>query len=144
MEHPFIREGATVLLPVRARGATLYLGDGHAAQGDGELTGDAMETSRDVTFSVDIQRWGFDDIARVEDNGQIMSVGVGGSLDEAMRRRGCRSRRCHRVRASRHRGGVSRRRVRRGGTLPSVLRFVRGEARGGPLLRERIQRDAGA
>jgi amidase len=86
MENRYIREGATVMLPVRTRGAYLYLGDGHAAQGDGELTGDAMETSLDVTFSVDIKRWGFNDIVRVADNEQIMSVGVGGSLDEAMRR----------------------------------------------------------
>jgi amidase len=86
MENRFIREGATVLLPVRTRGAYLYLGDGHAAQGDGELTGDAMETSLDVTFSVEIKRWGFHDLVRVEDDEQIMSVGVGGSLDEAMRR----------------------------------------------------------
>lgn len=86
MENRYIREGATVLLPVRTRGAYLYLGDGHAAQGDGELTGDAMETSLDVMFSVEIKRWGFNDIVRVEDAEQIMSVGVGGSLDEAMRR----------------------------------------------------------
>jgi acetamidase/formamidase len=85
MENRYIREGATVMLPVRTRGAFLYLGDGHAAQGDGELTGDAMETSLDVTFSVEIKRWGFNDIVRVEDAEQIMSVGVGGSLDEAMR-----------------------------------------------------------
>jgi acetamidase/formamidase len=86
MENRFIREGATVMLQVRTRGAYLYLGDGHAAQGDGELTGDAMETSLDVTFSVEVKRWGFNDIVRVEDGEQIMSVGVGGSLDEAMRR----------------------------------------------------------
>lgn len=86
MENRFIREGATVMLPVRTRGAYLYLGDGHAAQGDGELTGDAMETSLDVTFSVEIKRWGFNDIVRVTDDEQIMSVGVGGSLDEALRR----------------------------------------------------------
>jgi acetamidase/formamidase len=45
-----------------------------------------METSLDVTFSVEVKRWGFNDIVRVEDGEQIMSVGVGGSLDEAMRR----------------------------------------------------------
>jgi acetamidase/formamidase len=86
MENKWLREGATVYLPVRVRGAYLYVGDGHAAQGDGELTGDAMETSLDVTFSVEIKRWGFQDLVRAEDNEQIMSVGVGGSLDEAMRR----------------------------------------------------------
>lgn len=86
MEVKWLREGATVMLPVRVRGAYLYLGDGHAAQGDGELTGDAMETSLDVTFSVEIKRWGFQDIVRAEDAEQIISVGVGGSLDEALRR----------------------------------------------------------
>jgi acetamidase/formamidase len=86
MENKWLREGATVLLPVRVRGAYLYLGDGHAAQGDGELTGDAMETSLDVSFSVELRRWGFQDLVRAEDPEQIMSVGVGGSLDEALRR----------------------------------------------------------
>lgn len=86
MENKWLREGATVYLPVRVRGAYLYVGDGHAAQGDGELTGDAMETSLDVTFSVEIKRWGFQNLVRAEDEEQIMSVGVGGSLDEAMRR----------------------------------------------------------
>ncbi len=33
-------------------GALLFLGDGHAAQGDGELTGNALETSMDVEFTV--------------------------------------------------------------------------------------------
>ena len=47
-------EGATVYLPVRNPGALLYLGDGHAAQGDGELNGNALETSLDVEFTVDI------------------------------------------------------------------------------------------
>jgi amidase len=38
-------EGATVYLPVSNPGALLYVGDGHAAQGDGELNGNALETS---------------------------------------------------------------------------------------------------
>jgi acetamidase/formamidase len=29
-------------------GALLYFGDGHAVQGDGELTGDALETSMEL------------------------------------------------------------------------------------------------
>lgn len=86
LEYARLREGATIYLPVRTLGANLYIGDGHAAQGDGELTGDAMETSLDVTFSVDLIRWGFQNITRAEDAEGIMSIGVGGSLDEAMRR----------------------------------------------------------
>jgi acetamidase/formamidase len=35
--------GATLFLPVSVPGALLYLGDGHAAQGDGEVGGTAIE-----------------------------------------------------------------------------------------------------
>ncbi len=35
--------GATLFLPVAVPGALLYLGDGHAAQGDGEVGGTAIE-----------------------------------------------------------------------------------------------------
>jgi amidase len=85
MEYAQLREGTTLYLPVQTTGAYLYLGDGHAAQGDGELTGDAMETSMDITFSVDVQRWKFASIPRAENGESLMSLGVAGSLDEAMR-----------------------------------------------------------
>ncbi len=85
MEYSQLREGTTLYLPVTTLGAYLYLGDGHAAQGDGELTGDAMETSMDVTFSVDVARWKFANIPRAETADHIMSIGVGGSVDQALR-----------------------------------------------------------
>ena len=86
MEYAQLRDGTTLCLPVTELGAWLYLGDGHAAQGDGELTGDAMETSMDVTFSVDVARGKFASAPRAESVDHIMSIGVGGSLDQAMRR----------------------------------------------------------
>jgi amidase len=85
MEYAQLREGTTLYLPVSTVGAWLYLGDGHAAQGDGELTGDAMETSLNVSFSVDVKRWGFASVPRAETAESIMSIGIAGSLDEAMR-----------------------------------------------------------
>ena len=54
MDYNQIVEGTTVYLPVGHPGALLFVGDGHAAQGDGELTGDALETSMDVEFTVDV------------------------------------------------------------------------------------------
>jgi len=54
MDFNEIVEGATVYLPVSVPGALLYLGDAHALQGDGELNGNALETSLDVEFSVDV------------------------------------------------------------------------------------------
>ena len=85
MEYAQLREGTTLYLPVTEQGAWLYLGDGHAAQGDGELTGDAMETSMDVTFTIDVQRYRFHRIPRAETATHIMSIGVAGSLDQALR-----------------------------------------------------------
>jgi hypothetical protein len=45
MDCPETRQGATLLLPVFVRGAMLSFGDVHAAQGDGEITGAALETT---------------------------------------------------------------------------------------------------
>jgi acetamidase/formamidase len=54
MDYSRLTSGATVYLPVFHPGAFLYIGDGHAAQGDGEIAGNALETSMDVTFSVSL------------------------------------------------------------------------------------------
>ena len=51
-----VTEGATVYLRVSNPGALLYFGDGHAAQGDGELNGNALETSMDVDLTADAIR----------------------------------------------------------------------------------------
>lgn len=85
MEYARLTEGATLYLPVTEEGAYLYLGDGHAAQGDGELTGDAMETSLDVDFTVSVQRGRYAGATRAETVDQLMSIGVAGSLDQALR-----------------------------------------------------------
>lgn len=85
MEYAEVREGATVYLPVREEGAYLYLGDGHAVQGDGELTGDALETSMEVEFTVEVLRYKFRDVPRVETSESISSIGIAGSLDQAIR-----------------------------------------------------------
>lgn len=79
-----IAEGATVYLPVMNPGALLYLGDGHALQGDGELNGNALETSMDVTVTVDVipAKRGF---PRVETAEQIIALGYSGSLDDAFK-----------------------------------------------------------
>ena len=85
MDFNEIVEGATVYLPVRVPGAMLYLGDGHAAQGDGELNGNALETSMDVEFTVDVIPEQRLPGVRVESGTHIMTVGLGGSLEDAVR-----------------------------------------------------------
>jgi amidase len=72
-------------LPVSVPGAFLYVGDGHAAQGDGELNGNALETSMDVEFTVDVIPGKRIRGPRVESGTQLMAMGLGGSIDEAFR-----------------------------------------------------------
>src|SRR5262245_46437114 len=48
--------GSIVYLPVHVRGALLSVGDGHAMQGDGEVTGTALETSLRGTFQVRLRK----------------------------------------------------------------------------------------
>ena len=85
MDFNEIAEGATVYLPVSNPGALLYLGDGDALQGDGELNGNALETSMDVEFTVDVIRDKRISGPRVETAATIMTVGYMGSLDDAFR-----------------------------------------------------------
>jgi len=86
MDYNEIREGTTVYLPVFQEGALLFMGDGHAAQGDGELTGDALETSMEFEFTVDVIREKSIGTPRAENAEYLMSIGIGGSLDQALQR----------------------------------------------------------
>jgi len=85
MDFNEIVEGATVYLPVSNPGALLYFGDGHAVQGDGELNGNALETSMDVELTVDVIPGKWIRGPRVESATHIMAMGLGGSLEDAMR-----------------------------------------------------------
>jgi len=85
MDFNEVGEGATVYLRVSNPGALLYFGDGHAAQGDGEINGNALETSMDVELTVDVianKRIGD---PRVETPEAIISMGLDGSLDDAFK-----------------------------------------------------------
>jgi acetamidase/formamidase len=84
MDYNQIREGTTLYLPVYHPGALLFLGDGHAAQADGELTGDALETSMDVEFTVDLIRDRNFGHPLAENAEFLISIGIGGSLDQAL------------------------------------------------------------
>lgn len=83
MDFSGIREGATVYLPVAQPGALLYVGDGHALQGDGELNGNALETSLDVEITVELLREKKLQGPRVENSESLMTIGLAGSLDDA-------------------------------------------------------------
>jgi acetamidase/formamidase len=84
MDYNQIREGTTVYLPVNVPGALLFFGDGHAAQGDGELTGDALETSEHVEFTVNLIRGEPGGNPHAENDDYLMSFGIANSLPEAV------------------------------------------------------------
>ena len=85
MDFNEIVEGATVYLPVSVPGALLYVGDGHALQGDGELNGNALETSMEVVFTVDVIPGKRVPGPRAESATHIVAIGLAGSLDDAFR-----------------------------------------------------------
>jgi amidase len=86
MDYNQIREGTTLYMPVFQAGALLTVGDGHALQADGELTGQGLETSMDVEFTVDLIRDQLLDQPWAENDEYIMVSGIGGSLTEALQR----------------------------------------------------------
>ena len=85
MDYNQLREGATLYLPVFQPGALLFVGDGHAVQGDGELTGNALETSMEVEFAVDITEGFGLDQPHAENDDYLMVSGIGNSLEDALR-----------------------------------------------------------
>jgi amidase len=85
MEEKTITNGTILYLPVSVQGTFLYFGDGHAAQGDGELTGNAMETSMDIVFSVELLKNKNQTIPRTESKDFIKSIGIAATLDQAMK-----------------------------------------------------------
>ena len=85
MDYNQLREGVTVYLPVSTPGALLFVGDGHALQGAGELTGNALETSMDIEFTVDVQPNVSAPAPRFENADYLMASGIAGSVDEAFR-----------------------------------------------------------
>jgi acetamidase/formamidase len=77
--------GSVLYLPVHVSGALLSVGDGHALQGDGEVTGTALETSLRGTFELRVRkgqrlRW-----PRAETPTHYIAMGLHEDLDEATR-----------------------------------------------------------
>ena len=89
MDYNRLVEGSTVYLPVFHPGALLFIGDGHALQGDGEPTGTGVETSMDVTFQIEVRKGVSIDNPRLETADSIVSIGSQpefvSSLDRTLR-----------------------------------------------------------
>ena len=77
--------GNTVYLPVNAEGALLYLGDGHAAQGDAEVCGVATEIPTRGVIKADLIKGQAIRTPRVESEDYIMTIGSAKPMEDAAR-----------------------------------------------------------
>jgi acetamidase/formamidase len=83
MDYAGMGAGAKLMLPVNEPGALLFLGDGHARMGEGEVVGTGLETSLDVEFSVDLVKKKAIGWPRLETNTHILVLGSARPLIEA-------------------------------------------------------------
>ncbi len=93
MDTKDIVEGSVLYLPVETTGALLSVGDGHAAQGDGEVCGTAIESPMKVTLKLEVEK-GMElafprfttsgPVSRhIDENGYEATTGIGPDLMEA-------------------------------------------------------------
>ncbi len=84
MDYNGFVAGVTVYFPVSVPGALFHIGDVHAAQGDGEISGTGIEISAQVRFTVRTIKGARIGTVRGEDATHIFTVGNARPLDQAM------------------------------------------------------------
>jgi acetamidase/formamidase len=95
MDIKHLRVGTRLYLPVGVEGALFSVGDTHAAMGDGEVCGTAIEAPMDIAVRLDVRRdraiaapeyaMAPGEVARVEAGGHHVCTGVAPDLMEATR-----------------------------------------------------------
>lgn len=85
MDNHDLGAGSTLYLPVQTSGALLSIGDGHAAQGHGEVSLSAVETSLKGEIQVILHKNLRIKSPRAETPTHYMSIGLDADLDEAAR-----------------------------------------------------------
>jgi acetamidase/formamidase len=83
MDNKELVAGSTLYLPVHVPGALLSLGDGHAMQGDGEVTLTALETSLRGTVQVTVRKGKRLNWPRAETPTHYIAMGLNPDLDQA-------------------------------------------------------------
>jgi amidase len=85
MDAPEASAGNTLYLPVNVSGALFYFGDGHAAMGDGEIAGTAIEVPMKARLQFEIKKGKHTNWPRFENGREIMAAGIYRPLDDAFR-----------------------------------------------------------
>ena len=84
MDYAGLNAGVRVMLPVSEPGALLFIGDGHARQGEGEVVGTGLETSMDVEFTVTLVKKASIAWPRLENDTYLMVLGSERPLLQAL------------------------------------------------------------
>jgi acetamidase/formamidase len=85
MDVKDLTAGSTLYLPVFQPGALFYTGDPHSVQGDGEVSGTAIEHSLTGTFKFILHKGRTIPGPRAEDSSHYIIMGIDLDLDRAMR-----------------------------------------------------------
>jgi acetamidase/formamidase len=86
MDLKELTEGAVVFLPVFVEGALLWVGDGHAAQGDGEVNITAVECAFErVELKISVRKGETLKLPRAETASHWITMGFHPNLEEAFR-----------------------------------------------------------
>ncbi|MFN7996180.1 MAG: acetamidase/formamidase family protein [Bryobacteraceae bacterium] len=83
LDNKWLIAGTKLYLPVYAPGALFSAGDGHAAQGDGEVCVTAIETNLTGVFRFTVRKNGKLKWPRAETPTHFMTMGLDESLDQA-------------------------------------------------------------
>ncbi|HEY9820603.1 MAG TPA: acetamidase/formamidase family protein [Candidatus Sericytochromatia bacterium] len=79
-----LQAGSKLFLPVFVPGALLSIGDGHSAQGDGEINVTAIETSMNGTLQINLRKDLKLTSPLAETPTDMITMGFGETLDEAL------------------------------------------------------------
>ena len=86
MDDKALVAGTTLFLPVHVRGALFQAGDGHAAQGNGEVDITALETSLTGTFEFILHKRTHTPYPRAETSTAYIAMGFDDDLSNATRK----------------------------------------------------------
>ena len=86
MDDKALVAGTTLYLPVHAKGALFQAGDGHAAQGNGEVDITALETSLTGTFEFVLHKRQLTSYPRAETPDAYIAMGFDDDLSNATRK----------------------------------------------------------
>lgn len=85
MDTRDVAAGATIYLTIQVDDALLAMGDVHATQGDGETSGQGVETSAEVTVRARLLPSGLSSLPYLIKGGELMVVASAESMEEASR-----------------------------------------------------------